>query len=270
MDYAKTNVRVPLFANPKYGAQIPLVSNRKCLNVRRLWTLDAGPRFPMITATNLTLRAGEFVLHDVSFAIEQGEYVVLMGRTGCGKTTLLEAICGLKPVEEGTIHLDGRDVTHAKPAARGIGYVPQDLAIFSAMPVAKQIGFALHIRKWPQDDIDHRVHELAELLGIKHLLDRTPQGLSGGEQQRVALGRALSFRPRVLCLDEPLSALDADTRDSMYHLLKTVHEHEGVTALHVTHNQDEADRLASRVFRVENGAVREVNVNTAPRMPSHE
>lgn len=212
----------------------------------------------MITVTNLTLRAGDFTLHDVNLAVAQGEYAVLMGRTGCGKTTLLEAICGLKPVTKGTIQLDGKDVTHTKPAERGIGYVPQDLAIFSTMTVGKQIGFALRIRKWQQDVIDGRVNELAELLDVTHLLDRTPHGLSGGEQQRVALGRALSFRPRVLCLDEPLSALDADTRDSMYTLLKTVHQHEGVTALHVTHNQDEADRLADRVFRVEDGVVREV------------
>lgn len=209
----------------------------------------------MIAITNVTIRTGDFLLHDVNLAIEQGQYAVLMGRTGCGKTTLLEAICGLKPIAQGTIQLDGRDVTHAKPAERGIGYVPQDLALFSTMTVAKQIGFALAIRKWPEAKLNERVSELAELLGITSLLDRTPRGLSGGEQQRVALGRALSFRPRVLCLDEPLSALDDDTRDSMYALLKTVHQHEGITALHVTHNQAEADHLADRVFRVDQGMV---------------
>jgi ABC-type sugar transport system ATPase subunit len=209
----------------------------------------------MIRVTELCVRAGGFVLDEVSLAVEPREYGVLMGRTGCGKTTLLEAICGLKRIERGRIELDGVDVSRVKPAERGIGYVPQDLALFTQMSVREHLAFALELRKWDAAARARRVGEMAELLGIGHLLDRTPAGLSGGEQQRVALGRALSFRPRVLLLDEPLSALDDATRRQMYDLLKMVQQHEHVTALHVTHNVEEANRLGDRVFRFEDGRV---------------
>lgn len=209
----------------------------------------------MICISNLSVRAGVFALHDVSFAVGDNEYAVLMGRTGCGKTTLLESICGLKPIDGGSITLAGLDVTTLRPAMRGIGYVPQDVALFPAMTVREHLAFALRIRRWPAAAIDARVSELAELLGITALLSRTPAGLSGGEQQRVALGRALSFRPAVLCLDEPLSALDDETRHQMYDLLKRAQQHEHVTALHVTHSVSEARRLGDRLFRIEDGRV---------------
>src|SRR5215203_3589521 len=118
-----------------------------------------------------------------------------MGRTGCGKTTLLEAICGLKPVRAGRVLLLGRDVTDLPPADRGVGYVPQDLALFPTMTVREHLGFALEVRRWDMTAAARRVEELTALLGIGHLLERKPPGLSGGEAQRVALGRALSFRP---------------------------------------------------------------------------
>lgn len=178
-----------------------------------------------------------------------------MGKTGSGKTTILESICGLKHVISGRIVLNGVDVTWLKPAERNIGYVPQDGALFSTMSVRQQLAFALVIRKASKSEINSRVDELSELLEIRHLLERTPHGLSGGEKQRVALGRALAFRPSTLCLDEPLSALDDDTRQQMYKLLEHVRERTGVTTLHVTHHMYEARRLADRVFRVEDGAV---------------
>src|SRR5690606_19706931 len=117
----------------------------------------------------------------------------------------LEAVCGLKSVTAGRVLLCGRDVTRLKPGERGVGFVPQDGALFPTMTVGQQLGFALTVRRWSAAAIKARVCELADVLGIEHLLHRTPQGLSGGERQRVALGRALSFRPGVLCLDEPLS-----------------------------------------------------------------
>ncbi|MAF12192.1 ABC transporter ATP-binding protein [Candidatus Poribacteria bacterium] len=211
----------------------------------------------MIAVEKLALRAGDFALADVSFRVEAGEYAALMGRTGSGKTTVLEAISGLRPVTGGRVVVRERDVTRAKPAARGVGYVPQDGALFRTMTVADHLAFALDIRKWEPDRRARRVGELAELLGIAALMSRTPHGLSGGERQRVALGRALSARPGVLLLDEPLSALDDDTRKQMYSLLKRVQEHEHVTVLHVTHSRSEARALADVVLRLVEGQVME-------------
>ena len=209
----------------------------------------------MIAVEHLTVRVGAFALVDVSFAIPSGQYAVLMGRTGSGKTTLMEALCGLKRVTSGTIRLNERDVTRLKPAERGIGYVPQDAALFSTMTVREHLAFPLMIRHWKRTAIDPRVGELANLLGLTNLLDRKPPGLSGGEAQRVALGRALAFRPSILCLDEPLSALDEATKDDMYKLLLSVQAYERVTAVHVTHNREDADELADVLLRIEGGKV---------------
>jgi molybdate/tungstate transport system ATP-binding protein len=212
----------------------------------------------MIAVQNLTVRSGGFRLEGVSFAVAAGEYAVLMGKTGSGKTTLLEAVCGLKPVASGSIHLLDLDVTNLHPAERGVGYVPQDLALFQTMTVRDHLAFALEVRRWDRQAVARRVGELAGLLGLERLLHRRPQGLSGGESQRVALGRALSFRPRVLLLDEPLSALDDETRAEMYELLRTVRRQTGVTTLHVTHSLGEARQLADRVFLLKDGAVQDV------------
>jgi ABC-type sugar transport system ATPase subunit len=211
----------------------------------------------MIAVENLAVRAGAFALDGVSFRVETGQYALLMGKTGSGKTTLLEAVAGLKPVRAGRVLLMGQDVTTLKAAERGVGYLPQDLALFPTMNVRRHLEFALDVRRWPRGAIAERVTQLAELLGLGHLLDRRPEGLSGGESQRVALGRALSFRPRVLLLDEPLSALDDETRQEMYALLRSVQRQTGVTALHVTHNISEAKALADRLLVLKGGAIHE-------------
>ena len=216
----------------------------------------------MIAVDDLSIEQGKFRLTGVSFQVPAGAYGVLMGKTGSGKTTILEAICGLRKVAGGRITLAGRDVTHAKPAERGIGYVPQDGALFTTMTVRDQLAFSLHIRRWPDNRIKQRVAGLADMLGITHLLDRRPKGLSGGEQQRVALGRALAFEPKVLCLDEPLSALDDDTRNEMYDLLNTGREQAHVTALHVTHNLAETRTLADRLLVLRDGTIAVTDVDS--------
>jgi ABC-type sugar transport system ATPase subunit len=180
-----------------------------------------------------------------------------MGKTGSGKTTIIEALCGLKPVLKGRIHFDGRDVTALPPAARGVGFVPQDGALFSTLTVREHLEFALRVRRWKRDAVEFRVQELAKLLGISDLLRRRPAGLSGGEKQRVALGRALSFEPSVLCLDEPLSALDDPTREEMCELLRSVQARSGVTVLHITHSLDDAERLAEKLLVLRDGVVEE-------------
>jgi molybdate/tungstate transport system ATP-binding protein len=224
----------------------------------------------MIAICELCVSAGSFSLEEVSFTIPTGAYGVLMGKTGSGKTTILEAICGLKGVRSGTITLLDREVTHLPPAQRGVGYVPQDLALFTSHTVAEHLAFALRVRNWPPPAIEERIQELASLLGLCHLLDRLPHGLSGGESQRVALGRALSFQPRILLLDEPLSALDEDTRAEMVNLLRSVQKLTGVTTLHITHSLTEARQLADRLFVIHQGEVGEREVFREKSEPSQK
>jgi ABC-type sugar transport system ATPase subunit len=202
----------------------------------------------VIRLDKVTVRVGRFRLRDIDLDIPAGQYGILMGRTGSGKTTLLEAICGLREITSGRVELHGRDVTRLRPAERGVGFVPQDRALFPTLTVRDHLAFAPVIHRWSRAAVADRVEELAGLLGLGGLLDRKPQGLSGGEAQRVALGRALAARPQVLCLDEPLSALDEETREGMYALLHKVRLHAGVTTLHVTHHPAEAERLGDRIL----------------------
>lgn len=213
----------------------------------------------MIALEKVSVRAGAFRIEDVSFEVAAGAYAVLMGKTGSGKTTLLEAVCGLRAVESGRIQVGGSDVTRLRPGDRGIGYVPQDRALFWTMTVREHLAFAPSLRKWAVREIDDRVAELSALLGLNPLLDRRPVGLSGGEAQRVALGRALAARPDTLLLDEPLTALDDETRDGMVALLDSVRKRSPVTVVHVTHSREEARRLADKIFVLRNGAVREAS-----------
>ncbi len=210
----------------------------------------------MIEVENLGIRAGGFRLDGISFEIPAGGYGVLMGRTGCGKTTILEAICGLKEVTAGSIRLDGIDMTRMPPSRRGIGFVPQDGTLFSTMTVRQHLAFGPKVQRWDAGAIKLRVDALLDELGIGHLADRKPYGLSGGERQRVALGRALAVKPKVICLDEPLSALDDETHAEMTNLIKQLVTSHGITVLHITHSRAEADRVADRVFVLENGKLR--------------
>ncbi|MFM8471608.1 MAG: ABC transporter ATP-binding protein [Limisphaerales bacterium] len=211
----------------------------------------------MIRFDQVSWHAGTFRLDGVSFTVPAGRYGVLMGRTGCGKTTLLEILCGLRRPAGGRVFIGERDVTDLPPGERGIGYVPQDGAMFPTMTVREQIGFALAIRRRPEAEVTARVKELADQLGVAHLLDRRPQNLSGGERQRVALGRALAAKPSVLLLDEPLSALDEELRDELAALLKRVQRELGLTALHITHSRREAAHVGEVFLRLEAGRVAE-------------
>ena len=209
----------------------------------------------MIALENIVLRQGSFELRNIGLELAAGEYGVLMGGSGSGKTTLLEAICGLRKITSGRITLGERDVSQLPPAERGVGYVPQDRALFPMMLVREQLAFGLVLRALSQAQIAKRVNELAELLGITGLLDRMPDKISGGEAQRVALGRALAHRPSVLCLDEPLAALDEELHGEMCQLLERVHRETGVTILHITHSPSEARRLGGCHFRLSDGQV---------------
>lgn len=207
----------------------------------------------MISLRHITVQAGGFQLRDLSMEIPTGSHTALMGRTGSGKTTLLEGICGLRSIRSGSIWIGDREVTQLPPGQRGIGFVPQDGALFDHLTVRQHLEFALEVRGWAHERRETRSRELAEWLGLTPLLDRLPAGMSGGERQRVALGRALAFHPPVLCLDEPLSALDDQTRGEIVAVLTEIRNRTGITILHITHNRSEAERLADRILHLRDG-----------------
>jgi molybdate/tungstate transport system ATP-binding protein len=209
----------------------------------------------MISLQNISWKTPSFALEDICFEVPDRAYAVLMGRTGIGKTSLVEIICGLRTPAAGRIFLGGEDVTDAPPEQRGIGYVPQDGALFPTMTVREQIGFGLRMRRQPPDGIEKTVSDLAQEMAITHLLERKPHGLSGGEKQRVALARALSVTPKVLLMDEPLSSLDEDTQASLMQLLKRTQRDHHVTVLHVTHSTREAEALADVRLKISEGRV---------------
>ncbi len=212
----------------------------------------------MIQCKNLHIKQGDFTLKGINFRVKKGDYVVMMGKTGCGKTTVLETICGLRDLSSGEIWLNGREISELSPARREIGYLPQDNALFKTMTVAQNIGFALKLRKWDKQKIEERVKELAQSLEITKLLKRKAHDLSGGERQRVALARALSFYPNILCLDEPLSALDENTVQEMYTLLTELKENNKITVLHISHAKTDAVKLADKVLLFDGGTLKEL------------
>lgn len=221
----------------------------------------------MIRLENIFWSAQHFALRDVSLEAPEGKYAVLMGKTGTGKTTLLELICGLRQPSSGRVRLGGRDVTLEAPGARGIGYVPQDGALFPTMTVRRQIGFGLRMRREPAQRIAEVTAQLAAEAGIEHLLERKPPGLSGGERQRVALARALALQPRVLLLDEPLASVDEETQDDLIALLKRMQREHQITVLHVTHSRREAQALADVRLELSDGMVHRLDPESPPSLP---
>ena len=201
----------------------------------------------MLVLQAVGVQQAGFVLSNVSFTVAAGQYAALVGPTGCGKTTLLEVITGLRPPASGKVLLRGVDVTSWLPAERRLGYVPQDAAVFPAMTVAQNIGFSL------KGDGAQRVQELAEALNLTALLNRKAVNLSGGEAQRVALARALAPKPDILLLDEPMSAVDDETKQAMRKVLQA--QHGPTTVLHVTHQLDELETLADVVLELRSGVI---------------
>ena len=225
----------------------------------------------MIAIKNLKVNLGDFLLQDINLDIEPGEYFIVLGPTGAGKTVLLEAIAGLYPVLEGEVWIGDKEITDLSPEKRGIGIVYQDQALFPHLSVEGNIAFGLEMRKHPKDEIKSKTDAIAEMVGISHLLKRSPVTLSGGEKQKVALARALVTEPKVLLLDEPLSALDPETRERMQGELREIHHKVMVTIIHVTHDFEEAIALGQRVAVLNDGCIAQVGTpEEFLRQPSSE
>ncbi len=192
---------------------------------------------------------------EVSFDMEDGEFVCLLGPSGCGKTTTLRLMAGLEQVTDGSIHIGGKDMTRAKPKERDIGMVFQDYALFPHMTILDNIGYPLKVRGVPAEKRRERVTEVARSLSMDHLLDRRPAQISGGQQQRTSVARAVVHKPQVFLFDEPLSNLDAKLRLEARSFLKHLQRELGVTSLYVTHDQAEAMALADKVAVMDAGKI---------------
>jgi len=212
----------------------------------------------MIEIKDLVVEFDGFSLGPLSLKIGKGEFFIILGPTGAGKTVLLETIAGLYRPSKGQILIEGEDLTSLPPERRGIGIVYQDYSLFPHLTARRNIEFGLRLKGMPKGERERRIQELAQLLGIGHLLDRYPPTLSGGEGQRVALARALAPRPRLLLLDEHLSALDPKIRERLAGELKRINRETGVTFIMVTHEIKEALVLGDRVALIRDGRIEQV------------
>jgi len=206
----------------------------------------------MLEVKNISKKYKGFTLENISFTAEKGDYVVLLGESGAGKSLILEIIAGLIVPDKGEVWLDNKNITKEKIQRRNIGLVFQDNAVFPHLNVRNNIAFPLKARKEDKNSIDEKIIELTKKTGIEQLLQRWPETLSGGELQRVALSRTLSFNPVCLLLDEPLASLDVQLRDGMRSLLREINQ-EGKTIIHVTHDFEEAIALADKVGIIHKG-----------------
>ena len=197
---------------------------------------------------------------NLSIEIQDREFAVLVGPSGCGKTTALRMIAGLESVSSGEIYIGDRLVNDVDPKDRDIAMVFQNYALYPHMNVRENLGFGLKMRKFPKEEIDQRVQEAADILGIHDLLDRRPKQLSGGQRQRVAVGRAIVRKPKVFLFDEPLSNLDAKLRVAMRAEISKLHRRLGATIIYVTHDQVEAMTMASRIFIMNKGSLQQSGV----------
>ncbi|HXZ95033.1 MAG TPA: ABC transporter ATP-binding protein [Dehalococcoidia bacterium] len=225
----------------------------------------------MIAIKNLKVNLGDFLLQNINLDIKPGEYFIILGPTGAGKTVLLESIAGLYPVLEGEIWIGDKEITDLRPEKREIGIVYQDQALFPHLSVEKNIAFGLKMRKCPKKEAEAKINAIVEVVGISHLLKRSPATLSGGEKQKVALARALVTEPKVLLLDEPLSALDPETRERLQGELREIHSRIGLIVIHVTHDFEEAIALGHRVAVLNDGCIAQVGTpEEFLRRPSSE
>ncbi len=201
---------------------------------------------------------GEAVLDNISLEISKGEFITLLGSSGCGKTTTLRIIAGLEQPDAGSVWLDGREVTGLEPNQRDVNTVFQNYALFPHMNVAENIGYGLKLKKVPKSEIRKKVSQMLELVQLKGYEKRKPSELSGGQKQRVAIARALVNNPKVLLLDEPLGALDLQLRRAMQIELKHLQKKLGITFIYITHDQEEAINMSDRIAVMKDGRIEQI------------
>jgi multiple sugar transport system ATP-binding protein len=198
------------------------------------------------------------VIHNLNLAIADNEFIVLLGQSGCGKTTTLRAIAGLETIDKGDILIDGKAVQHLRAADRDIAMVFQSFSLYPHMTVFENMAFPLRATRMSSGEVDKSVREIARVLRIADMLDKKPSALSGGDMQRVAIGRALVRRPKAMLMDEPIGALDAKLREEMRAEIKRLHLKQGSTTIYVTHDQIEAMSLADRIVIMHEGFIQQV------------
>lgn len=213
----------------------------------------------MLRIEHLYKKLGNFQLKDIQLEIAQGEYFVILGPTGTGKSVILEIIAGLYKPDKGHFYFNGKDLSNEYPENREIGFVYQDYLLFPHLSVKENIIFGLKQKKISQKQIQQNLDDIVSMFKIEHLLNRRPTTLSGGEQQRVAMARALITSPKILLMDEPLSALDPSTKNQFLITLKKIHENRKNTVIHVTHDFNVALYLADRIAIINNGAIVQVD-----------
>jgi len=212
-----------------------------------------------VTLERVSKQFGEAtIVRELDLAIADGEFLVLVGGSGCGKSTTLRMVAGLESVSSGTIRIGERDVTREPPRARDVAMVFQDYALYPHLTAYQNMALGLKLRKLPRDQIDMRVRAAADMLGLEPLLDRRPKAMSGGQRQRVAIGRAVVREPAAFLFDEPLSNLDAHLRNQMRVEIHALQRRLGTTAIYVTHDQIEAMTLADRLVLLDRGVIQQV------------
>lgn len=191
---------------------------------------------------------GQIVLEDISFDIKEGEFISMLGASGCGKTTLLKILIGIEQSDTGTVLKDGDDITNKKPNERGMGLVFQNYALFPNMNVWNNVAYALKAKRLPKEEIKQRVDNVLDMVGLTDFANKKPSKMSGGQQQRVAIARTLALNPDVILFDEPMAALDADIRMSLRKEIKELQKKLKKTMVYVTHDQEEAFSMSDRII----------------------
>ena len=209
----------------------------------------------MIEIKDLCVELRGFLLKDITFNVEEGEYFVLLGPTGAGKTVLLDVIAGLQSISRGYIKINGRDVTDLNFEQRRIGFAHQDYTLYRHLSVRDNISFGLMWRRRVKQEIEAAIDQVVELLGIEDLLQKRPMSLSGGQSQKIALARAIAIEPDLLLLDEPLNQVDVETKEDYGRELKEVHRRLRLPTIHVTHDFEEAIALGDRIAIIMNGRI---------------